>query len=122
GNLLFQVRITCVLIGLEEFPDPLMIGFQRRNGIVRLVQGINAFCHGVCSFHASMRSGSPPIAWLPEGAHCRFLHKLSRATFVPCCKHSVLHRPTGCPSSDSTRVLSYQELPTLIHFGEAMAR
>jgi hypothetical protein len=33
GNLLFQVRITCVFIGLEEFPDPLMISFQRRNGI-----------------------------------------------------------------------------------------
>jgi hypothetical protein len=32
------------------------------------------------------------------------------------------HRPTVCPSHDSARVLSYQELPTSIEYGEAIPR
>src|SRR5207237_9408105 len=33
-----------------------------------------------------------------------------------------MNRPTVCPSNDSARVLSCQELPTSIQCGEAMAR
>ena len=32
------------------------------------------------------------------------------------------HRPTVCLSHDSARVLSYQELPTSIEYGEAIPR
>ena len=32
------------------------------------------------------------------------------------------HRPTVCPSHDSARVLSCQELPTSIEYGEAIPR
>ena len=42
GHLLSQVRIMAVLIGLEESPDPLMIGFQR--GHLSLAHPRDSFC------------------------------------------------------------------------------
>jgi len=51
SHLLSQAWITDVLIVLEQVSHSLVISFEHRHGLFRLVQNISLFSHSVISFH-----------------------------------------------------------------------